>query len=105
MGAAFGGGSAGSLFGAAGSANFLSRTTGILAAVFFVTSVGLTWLASHRTTTHSVMQHAVPTAPATPPAKSEAVPNQQPVAPVNPGTPAAPAPAKDAGSKAKEVPN
>jgi protein translocase SecG subunit len=36
MGAAFGSGSSGSLFGASGSANFLSRTTGVLAAVFFV---------------------------------------------------------------------
>ena len=35
MGAAFGSGSSGSLFGAAGSANFLSRTTAVLAAVFF----------------------------------------------------------------------
>ena len=44
MGAAFGSGSAGSVFGAAGSANFLSRTTAWLAAVFFLTSVGLTYL-------------------------------------------------------------
>ncbi|MEO8975954.1 MAG: preprotein translocase subunit SecG [Casimicrobiaceae bacterium] len=43
MGAAFGGGSAGSVFGSAGSANFLSRTTAILAAVFFLSSVGLTY--------------------------------------------------------------
>jgi len=43
MGAAFGSGSAGSLFGSAGAANFLSRTTAILAAVFFVTSLGLTY--------------------------------------------------------------
>ncbi|HEX5128076.1 MAG TPA: preprotein translocase subunit SecG, partial [Rhodocyclaceae bacterium] len=35
MGAAFGGGSAGSLFGSSGSANFLSRTTAVLAAIFF----------------------------------------------------------------------
>src|SRR5882762_10195785 len=42
MGAAFGSGSSGSLFGAAGSANFLSRTTAVLATVFFLTSVGLT---------------------------------------------------------------
>ena len=35
MGAAFGSGSSGSLFGASGSANFLSRTTAVLAAVFF----------------------------------------------------------------------
>ena len=40
MGAAFGSGSSGSLFGAAGSANFLSRTTAVLAAVFFLTSLG-----------------------------------------------------------------
>ena len=40
MGAAFGSGSAGSLFGSAGAANFLSRTTAILAAVFFVDEPG-----------------------------------------------------------------
>ena len=48
MGAAFGSGSSGSLFGASGSANFLSRTTGALAAVFFITSLGLTYLSSHK---------------------------------------------------------
>lgn len=46
MGASFGGGSSGSLFGATGSANFLSRTTAILATVFFVTSLGLTIMAA-----------------------------------------------------------
>ncbi len=46
MGAAFGSGSSGTIFGAAGSANFLSRTTAVLAAVFFATSLGLTWFAS-----------------------------------------------------------
>ena len=49
MGAAFGSGSSGSLFGAAGSANFLSRTTAILATVFFVTSVALTYFGSQHT--------------------------------------------------------
>src|SRR5438270_8061540 len=49
MGAAFGSGSSGSLFGASGSANFLSRSTAVLAAVFFVTSLGLTWFVSTRT--------------------------------------------------------
>ena len=48
MGAAFGSGSSGSLFGASGSANFLSRATGVLAAVFFVTSLSLTYFSSHR---------------------------------------------------------
>ncbi|WP_410500245.1 preprotein translocase subunit SecG [Chitinibacter sp. S2-10] len=44
MGAAFGSGSAGSVFGASGSANFLSRSTGICAAVFFVTCMALVLL-------------------------------------------------------------
>ncbi|WP_434630229.1 preprotein translocase subunit SecG [Chromobacterium sp. CV08] len=44
MGAAFGSGSSGSLFGASGSANFLSRTTAIAAAVFFATSLSLVYL-------------------------------------------------------------
>jgi len=46
MGAAFGSGSAGSLFGSAGAANFLSRTTAVLAAVFFVSSLALTYLSA-----------------------------------------------------------
>ena len=44
MGAAFGSGASGSLFGATGSANFLSRTTGFLAAVFFACTLGLALL-------------------------------------------------------------
>jgi len=43
MGAAFGSGSAGSLFGSSGAANFLSRSTGVCAALFFATSLGLTY--------------------------------------------------------------
>lgn len=48
MGAAFGGGASGSLFGSSGSANFLSRTTGVLATIFFITSLSLTYMASSR---------------------------------------------------------
>ena len=48
MGAAFGSGASGSLFGASGSANFMSRTTGILAAIFFLTSLSLSYLATNR---------------------------------------------------------
>src|SRR5512143_1451526 len=49
MGAAFGGGASGSLFGATGSANFLSRTTAILATVFFIATIGLAYSStSHR---------------------------------------------------------
>ncbi len=43
MGAAFGTGSAGSLFGSSGAANFLSRSTAVCAGVFFATSLGLTY--------------------------------------------------------------
>ena len=43
MGAAFGGGASGSLFGATGSANFLSRSTGVVASVFFVATLGLAY--------------------------------------------------------------
>jgi preprotein translocase subunit SecG len=46
MGAAFGSGASGSLFGASGSANFLSRSTAILAAVFFVATLGLAYSAT-----------------------------------------------------------
>ena len=55
MGAAFGSGSAGSVFGSAGSANFLSRMTAVLAVVFFVTSIGLSYLASRRVSGQGVM--------------------------------------------------
>jgi preprotein translocase subunit SecG len=48
MGAAFGSGVSGSLFGASGSANFLSRTTGVLAAVFFAATLGITMLSYKR---------------------------------------------------------
>ena len=55
MGAAFGSGSSGSLFGSSGSANFLSRTTAVLAAVFFLTSMGLTYVTGHKPQASSVM--------------------------------------------------
>ena len=48
MGAAFGSGASGSLFGSTGSANFLSRTTAVLAAVFFITSLTLAYIASNK---------------------------------------------------------
>ena len=46
MGAAFGSGSAGSLFGSSGAANFLSRSTAVCATVFFLTSLGLTYFST-----------------------------------------------------------
>ena len=100
MGAAFGSGSSGSLFGSAGSANFLSRTTAILATVFFATSVGLTYLGSQ----HGAPQGAVE--------KSLMERTQQPAKPADvpqpaAGTNAAPAPSGSVpgeAPKSNEVP-
>ena len=47
-GASFGSGASGTVFGSQGSATFLSRLTAVLATVFFVTSLGLAFYASHR---------------------------------------------------------
>jgi len=49
MGAAFGSGGSGSLFGASGSANFLSRTTAVLATIFFASTLALAYFGSIRT--------------------------------------------------------
>lgn len=64
MGAAFGGGASGSLFGATGSANFLSRTTAVLAALFFVTTLGLALLGNRSTERPASVMDQAPTAPA-----------------------------------------
>jgi preprotein translocase subunit SecG len=100
MGAAFGSGSSGSLFGAVGSANFLSRSTAVLATVFFLSSLGLTYLGSTRTVRpaveRSIMDTQAPKAGDVP-----AVPSA-PTAPTSPaggGVPAAPG-----QGKAGEVP-
>lgn len=65
MGAAFGGGSSGSLFGATGSANFLSRTTAVVAALFFATSLGLTYFSGVKSAKApaALVQPAQPAAP------------------------------------------
>ena len=74
MGAAFGSGGSGSLFGASGSANFLSRTTAVLAAVFFVCTLALAYFGNLRTvSTGSVLESAPVVAPA--PAASSALGN------------------------------
>ena len=61
MGAAFGSGSAGSLFGASGSANFLSRSTAVFAAIFFISSMGLSYLSFEKSGSVGVMSnHELP---------------------------------------------
>jgi preprotein translocase subunit SecG len=76
MGASFGSGSSGSLFGASGSANFLSRTTAVLASVFFAATLALAYLGNSRpVSSGSVLEGAAVTAPAAPaaaPAQPEA---------------------------------
>ena len=65
MGAAFGSGSSGSLFGAPGGANFLSRTTAVLAAVFFACTLLLAYFGNTRAQqpSGSVLENAAVTAP------------------------------------------
>ena len=55
MGAAFGTGSAGSLFGSSGSANFLSRSTAVAATIFFITSMSLTYMYANPSQPQGVM--------------------------------------------------
>jgi preprotein translocase subunit SecG len=61
MGAAFGSGGSGSLFGASGSANFLSRSTGVLATVFFACTLALAYFGNSqpRASGSSVLERAV----------------------------------------------
>ncbi len=103
MGAAFGSGGSGSLFGATGSANFLSRTTGIMAALFFACTLLLAYFgnAQPRTGT-SVLEGAAITVPA--PAATGAAQIPGTTAPVAPAA-AVPAPPAPAASGAAQIPS
>ena len=88
MGAAFGSGASSTVFGARGSANFLSRTTAILATGFFVTSLALALLSGGGEAPRSVIEGQQPPAPA-----------EAPAVPATPSAPVgeqAPAPAEPA---------
>jgi preprotein translocase subunit SecG len=113
MGSAFGSGSAGSLFGATGAANFMSRATKWAAVVFFISTIGLAYVANRGNMGQDtgIMQNFTQTPPVAPPAGS-AVPGVAPTAPVVPaapavplnavpGVPAAPAPAVPAAPAGK----
>ena len=82
MGAAFGSGASGSLFGASGSSNFLSRSTGIAAAVFFVATLALSFLSSRPVAAGGagVMDH-IPATPAAPAQPQNPTSQSQPAAP------------------------
>lgn len=102
MGAAFGSGGSGSLFGASGSANFMSRATAVLAAVFFVCTLALAYFGNARpASSGSVLDQ--PAAVVVPAAAGSAPAAQVPGTAVTPpavdsGVPATPAtPAASAG--------
>ena len=101
MGSGFGGGASGSLFGATGSANFLSRATAVLATIFFLTSLGLAYIATNKPKSGGGVMDAVKseqTAPAKPAAEKPAAESPQSVPDATPR--AAPA----ASSNPKDVP-
>jgi preprotein translocase subunit SecG len=101
MGAAFGSGASGSLFGASGSANFLSRSTAVIATVFFLATIGLAYTSNSVRAARSgglMSTTAAPaSAPADPTAPAAGVPQSMPPQ-------AAPVPAVPAAGTAKPAP-
>lgn len=101
VGAAFGSGASGSVFGSAGSANFLSRATAVLALIFFLTSLGLTYLSVRKPDTGGVMLDV--------PAPAQTLPGQIPGSapapkPAAPGAAPAPTTAPGEAGKVQDVP-
>jgi len=99
MGASFGSGASGSLFGATGSANFLSRSTAVCASVFFVCTLVLAYLGTggQRAESGSVLDRPASAASAP---EATAVPGAIPTAPVTPAAPATPGAAASAPAPA-----
>lgn len=95
-GTGFGAGASGTVFGARGSANFLSRATGVLATVFFITSLALAYLSTQRTAPTSLLDAPAQTAPApqAPPSGATTAPPAATDLPQLPND-ASPAPAGD----------
>jgi preprotein translocase subunit SecG len=105
MGAAFGSGSSGSLFGASGSANFLSRSTAVLAAVFFVSSMALTWFGTAHGPSRSPAEKSImDAAPATKASDVPAPSSTLPPPTVPPAAPPGPAGSAPATPKSGEIP-
>ena len=101
MGAAFGGGASGSLFGATGSANFLSRSTGVVATVFFLATLGLAYTSTEIKRPASDTGGVMGTVPETTPAPKD-IPTPSSQAPQ--GAPAAAVPAVPATPTPSETP-
>ena len=100
MGASFGSGASGSLFGATGSANFLSRSTAVCAAVFFVCTLILAYYGMAKPESDGATILDVPSLPASAPAASAAPAALAPAASAAAESPAASA----AVSGASQVP-
>jgi preprotein translocase subunit SecG len=105
MGAAFGSGASGSLFGATGSSNFMSKSTGVAAAIFFSATLALSYMSAQHGNNVSggVMDKALPAAPAPAPATGAAAIPTAPTAPAT-AAPAAAAPAPAATGPAASIP-
>ncbi|MBO9535046.1 preprotein translocase subunit SecG [Herbaspirillum sp.] len=89
MGAAFGSGASGSLFGATGSSNFLSKSTAVAAAIFFVATLGLAFIGNHHVSQSGGVMDNLPA-----PAASQAAP----------AVPAAPADAAKPADQSSQIP-
>ena len=90
-GTGFGAGASGTVFGARGSATFFSRMTGVLATLFFVTSLGLAYLATQRTAPESLLESAPAPQSVAPPPATEAPPAEGDLPPLPSDPPAEPA--------------
>ena len=88
MGAAFGSGNSGSLFGASGGANFLSRTTGALAAIFFVCTLVLAYFGNLRPTDSGSLLERTSLPVTAPPSAGDNIPGSTP-APASTAVPTA----------------
>jgi preprotein translocase subunit SecG len=104
MGAAFGSGASGSLFGATGSANFLSRTTAVLASVFFACTLALAYFGNLRAPQSSSVLERAQVAPAPAPAASGAALIPGTSAPAPASTSSSPTSAAPAASGAAQIP-
>jgi preprotein translocase subunit SecG len=85
-GTGFGAGASGTVFGARGSATFFSRATGVLATLFFATSLGLAYLATQRAAPTSLIE-PTPTTESAPPASEAPLPASE-VPSLSPAEPA-----------------
>jgi preprotein translocase subunit SecG len=100
MGAAFGSGASGSLFGATGSSNFLSKSTAVAAAVFFVATLALAYLGTRPSASTGGVMDRMPAPSAPAPSAPASAPNSVPGAPAQSSNAPATAPAQQGNAPA-----